>query len=135
MLKILNGKMKILKIEKYIKIYITIVILIILINCANNLDISENKITLKIEENGTNIKIFSSYLNELPTKIIVNKEIQKKNIFNFTTFNNTIELIWIYNLTNCSKIFYECNYITKIDFSHFDTSKVADMSYMFYKCN
>lgn len=40
----------------------------------------------------------------------------------------------IYANENCSTMFYYYQFISSIDFSNFDTSKVTDMSYMFYNC-
>ncbi|EGC01673.1 BspA family leucine-rich repeat surface protein [Ruminococcus albus] len=37
-------------------------------------------------------------------------------------------------VTNMSKMFYYCNYLREIDINGFDTSKVTDMSNMFYCC-
>ena len=140
MLELLNLKEKFPKKEKYFSITYNkiIILLLILLNltlCAEKNEI-ENKITLKIEKNGTNIKIYSSSFNEKPTKININGKLADitKNVFNFTTYNNTIDLIWDYALTNCFKLFYECNYISIIDLSNFDTSNVTNMGYMFYNC-
>ena len=39
------------------------------------------------------------------------------------------------NITNMSSMFDYCNSLTTLDVSNFDTSNVTDMSNMFYNCN
>ena len=39
------------------------------------------------------------------------------------------------NVANMGGMFYKCNSLDKIDVSHFDTSKVTKMGYMFYGCS
>ena len=36
---------------------------------------------------------------------------------------------------DCSHMFYDCNNLTSLDISSFDTSNVTDMGYMFYNCS
>ena len=38
------------------------------------------------------------------------------------------------NIKNVSYMFYNCNYLTNIDLSNFNSQKVTNMSHMFYKC-
>ena len=47
-----------------------------------------------------------------------------KGINNFITIN----------ATNMEGMFADCNELVNLDLSNFNTSKVNDMSYMFYKC-
>ncbi|MCD8120328.1 MAG: DUF285 domain-containing protein, partial [Lachnospiraceae bacterium] len=37
-------------------------------------------------------------------------------------------------VTDMRSMFYDCNNLTELDVSGFDTSKVTDMSYMFSMC-
>lgn len=39
------------------------------------------------------------------------------------------------NATSCYSMFEECSKYTSFDLSNFDTSKVTNMSYMFYNCS
>ena len=48
--------------------------------------------------------------------------------------NSTITLIWFEEIKNCSSMFSNCNYISKLDFLKFNSSKAIDMSKMFYQC-
>lgn len=52
---------------------------------------------------------------------------QEINSIFFSTINTT-------NVTNMSKMFYECKQLTTLDLSLFNTVNVTDMSYMFYDC-
>ena len=122
-----------------------------------------SKITIKINSSGEQ-KIFDSSLtgNRRPFSINVNNEpliIIKPSIFLNETFN-IIELNWSTDLTNCAKIFYDCDKIEEVDLSfigikvrnfnrmfedcisltsvilsNLDTSLSTDMSYMFLNCS
>ena len=45
-----------------------------------------------------------------------------------------VRLEFEFNLTNCSRMFYECENIVEIDLSNCDTQQVNNMSFMFYGC-
>ena len=49
--------------------------------------------------------------------------------------DNFIDLIWNNSINNCRCMFYECQDITEIDLSNFNTSLVTDMECMFYNCS
>ena len=139
-----NRKLKFKFNEKYkINILILFIIgifLLLFISKKNNhklrnLDYS-TKIELTIYGTGTKQILYKNF-ESLPSKIIINEEeivsIERSHYFNQDT--NIIELIWNYQLTNCSNMFSSCKEISKIDLSNFDSSKVVNMSQMFYQCN
>lgn len=43
-------------------------------------------------------------------------------------------VVTVTNMTSTNKMFYDCNKLTSIDVSRFDTSKVTDMYFMFGSC-
>ena len=97
-----------------------------------------NTITLKFHKEGNFKIIDSSFLDNNPyNKIIINKEIKTEKIhtYNFKQTENIVELIWEYNIINCYAMFRDCNGISEIDLSHFDTSQVKDMQEMFCRCS
>ena len=49
-----------------------------------------------------------------------------KNVY-FASFNTE-------NVTDMSKMFFNCHYLRKIDLSSFNTNKVRNMKWMFYWC-
>ena len=55
--------------------------------------------------------------------------------YTFTSEETIIRLIW-YNIqfTSCLNMFYYYTYITKVDLSKFDSSKVVTTNSMFYQC-
>ena len=46
----------------------------------------------------------------------------------------TIKYIFTKDIENTFDMFYECEYLTNIDLSNFNTQNVTDMSYMFSRC-
>ena len=58
------------------------------------------------------------------------------NLFKFLDISTTIDISeWdVSNVTNMSKMFYDCEKIN-FDISSWDVSKVENMSNMFYSCN
>ena len=46
----------------------------------------------------------------------------------------TIKYIFTKDIENVDHMFFECEYLTNIDLSNFNTQNVTDMSYMFSKC-
>jgi len=49
--------------------------------------------------------------------------------------NYTIKLKFKILMKDCSYMFYNCNYISEIDLSSFNTKNITNMSYMFTKVN
>ena len=80
----------------------------------NLCEINENNTTLIIDEK---IVPFAKYF--IPTK----------------TGIYSIKLLFKNNLSNCAYMFCNCENITEIDFSKFNTQNVNDMKYMFYNCS
>ena len=127
-----------------------------------------SKITIKINTSGNPQQIFSSSFNKnyYPSSIVINNIEQPStkigaNAFDLTEKSNIIELTWNTALTNCQKMFYNCDKIEEVDLSQFigkgvtkynnmfedcvsltsvnlsnlDTSSALDMSYMFLNCS
>ena len=69
------------------------------------------------------------YINEIETPIPSNGKV------NLTSNETIIRLIFNSDITNCRQFFRNLNYMTEIDLSKFDTSKVTDMGYMFIYCS
>ena len=87
-----------------------------------------------------NDKSASKYNNEREIKNSIKIIINGKAI-DFTYFYKfdeegkyKIEYLFKYKLTNTSHMFYQCNSITNLDLSNFDTRHVTDMSFMFSSC-
>ena len=98
------------------------------------------KITLRIKGTGTR-KVFSD--NSMfsskyyPNEVYINgyNQTEVKKYYNLEQVNNFVELIWYNLINNCSYMFSECSYITEINFSNFNASKVEKMLKMFYSCS
>ena len=97
---------------------------------------STSIVNMFIRNSGKN-KILSQNFQTSPDKIIINSMVvdSKTISYKFTTSNNTIQLIWDNQITNCSYMFSGCKTITGLDFSNFNSSNVVDMNQMFYQCN
>jgi len=101
-----------------------------------NSDYSEITIAL----NGPGVMKLINILDPLPTNIIINgvdvTEMATWDLkYDFQgEFEYTIVLKYNSSFTTCAYMFSPLDYITKIDLSKFDSSKVTDTSAMFYKC-
>ena len=69
--------------------------------------------------------IMADSMDNLPTSISFSG---KSNLL-------TVEYLNIDKVTNMYAMFRDCNNLTSLDVSNWDTSNVTDMSYMFYNCN
>ena len=117
---------------------------ITIINMINSIltnEIYESKysnITLKINKIGKRNIISSDFFYfDLIVMVEINGINQSKisDKYDFNTTENIVKLIWKNELISTQKLFRSCRYITEIDLSHFDTSKVTDMYQMFYGCS
>ena len=114
-----------------------IFIIYIIINSI--IPILSNSIKLKIKGIGLN-KIFSSDTNFpvdfYPNLILINNI--NKEIINHTYYFdedfNEVELIWNFTIGHSYYMFKECNKITEIDLSSFDSSLVTNTVGMFRDC-
>ena len=97
-----------------------------------NSDFSEIIIVIK----GTGEKQIISNDIPLPDKVIINgnETFSNNTIYYLPNEENIIEIIWYNQLTTCSKMFRNLNYIIKIDLSKFNSSLISDMSNMFESC-
>ena len=95
-------------------------------------------ITLKIKGIGNNTISGNKdyFLNKLKDVFIngIHQDIIH-HIYNLNQTDNLIELIFDDDITYCSGMFSECNNITEIDLSNFDTSKFQSMYSMFSNCS
>ena len=103
----------------------------------------KNQITFTLEINDINDYVFffsklydCKELNDSNVKLYINDEKYKfKNYFYpLKPGKYVIKILFNFNLKSCKNMFYNCNYITNIDLSLFDSKNVVDMSYMFYGC-
>ena len=128
-----------------IKIILNIIIMISFIQIMllnNELDFIKYKfsnITLKIKGTGNkNVLSTSSNFNERynPNMIYINgqNQLPVKRRYNFNQTDNFIELIWNQPIKSCYFMFFECEDITEIDLSNFNTSEVTTMNSMFEGC-
>ena len=100
----------------------------------NNLKFSN--ITLKIKGIGTK-NIFGSFFSQYPDIVYINgiKRSTITNSYDFNLTDNIVELIWNNSINNCEYLFFDCSFITEIDFSNFDTSEVTNMCGIFSGCS
>ena len=102
------------------------------------LEYKNSKIRLKIRGKGYKYIFSTNLLSKYyPKEIYINwnKQYLINCSYYFNEIDNFIELIWDNNINNCINIFRQCEDITEIDLSNFDTSEVTDMSNMFYGCS
>ena len=122
---------------------IKLIIIIILHNLtkSNRIDSKYSKITLKIKGEGENTILGNetdeyfediNFLKEVYINGIKQNTLEYKYIFNQT--ENFVELIFDEKISNCKYMFYQCNNITEINLSNFDTSQVTDMHGIFSYC-
>ena len=128
-----------------IKTYISLFFITIYFNITTSIKAEHNvvytsnlsKIIIKINSTGEQ-NIFSSSFNNYPNSIIINNNNQLTNInSNTLSLNdpfNTIELIWENDLTNCEKMFSQCDKIIEIDLSQFNGANVLKYNNMFEDC-
>ena len=99
------------------------------------------QIRLRINQNSVNqeVYIINSHFHKVPDMIIVNgKEktsINKKIIMlNNDEINSDVFIVFLSEVTNIARIFYNIHIITEIDFSHFKSSGVNYIEGMFEYC-
>ena len=86
----------------------------------------------------TGIKFSNSTFSAMPYTLICDSGVTNmrsmfSNCENLTTLDvSSFDTI---NVTDMNGLFYSCYSLKTLDVSNFDTSKVTDMSYMFYICN
>ena len=81
--------------------------------------------------------ILGDSFNYKPSEVIINgtsKGESCKKSCDFDEDINNVTLIFDYDITDCSYMFYNLISITEIDLSKFDASKVTRMNYMFRNC-
>ena len=144
-LKKQNEFKKIIKVLLFLLYYIIIYSLfsIFSVECQQRkLQISNSFIILKTKGKGF-IRILGNeglLSKEMPYKIYINdietKEIKREYYFNSSENDiNTFKIIWNIKINRIQYMFYNCENITEIDLSNFDTSQVTDMRYMFDGCS
>ena len=136
------------KIKKKIHFRKNIILLIILI-LNLNIDITNTKIIkymiyiskssiIKLKIYGTGIQyiLYSSYIsnpNEIKINGINQTDISKS--YNLVSENNTVEIKWNDQITDCSDMFRDCSNIYEIDFTDFDASNILKMDGLFRGCS
>ena len=94
-------------------------------------------IRLNIKGVGYRNILGNSFKNEsYPNITIINgiKQDINNNIYYFNESINYVELSWYNNIVNCEFMFHQCNNITFIDLSEFNSSQVVSMRSMFSGC-
>ena len=86
----------------------------------------------------TGIKFNGSTFSAMPYTLICDSGVTNMSSI-FSNCNNLTTLdvsnFNTINVTDMNSLFYSCYSLKTLDVSNFDTSKVTDMSYMFYICN
>ena len=99
---------------------------------------SDNEITITItlDEIGETF-IISEETNIIPDEIYLNGELiaTSVKIINLTEIENIVTLKWNSPLKSCENMFMDLDYISEVDLSKFDTSKVTNMAGMFQSCS
>ena len=93
---------------------------------------------ISLEIIGDGKKIIINTL-DIPSKVLINgidSEVSDLSDYNLPSREiNNITIQWDYPLTDCFEMFREIEGLTKVDLSKFDSSKVLNMSGMFYNCD
>ena len=104
-------------------------------------NINENEITIthKNNNNENKIRIFGEdFINNNKNKCKIKyeeKEYELQEYFEIKTEELVLKLLDINNITDISKMFYECEYLQSIpDISKWNTNNVINISYMFSYC-
>ena len=104
--------------------------------------LNNSKIILKINGSGPQ-RIFSDDYNGFPdsTKLKINNGNEEDfntnshpYVVNLENSPNIIEITWMSNLVNCSKMFSGCENITEVDLSGFVGTNVERFDFMFENC-
>ena len=100
----------------------------------------QSKIMIKINTSGEQIQIFSSSIFKNPNSVKINNNepitinSKTRNKFDLTEKSNIIELTWNTALTNCQKMFYNCDKIEEVDLSQFIGKGVTKYNSIFEDC-
>ena len=125
-------------------IIIKYLLFVSIISCNNKRLFKLNDSIIKLELNVTEIKNDKIYHSEFYNKnkiknIVINgdeKTINSDGRYDIQKLNiNYIEIILSGYAESCYYMFLDCNSITKIDLSNFDTSQVTNMYGMFDGCS
>ena len=99
--------------------------------------ISSNIIRMKFKGTG-NENIFINNKNgiDCPNRIYIDRKLISKKTCKYKFPNKivSIKMEWDKNFIHCYKMFADISNIIEIDLSHFNTSLVKNMSYMFDNC-
>ena len=92
-------------------------------------------IIVKINKTGLQKAFYSHFLP--PDEIYINgiNQSQINSQYDLNISNNEIKLVWNKQINNCYSMFNNCENITEIDLSHFDSSNVTSMGSMFFGCS
>ena len=109
----------------------------------NNYLLNVNEITLKVKGTGIQNILFDLAINNYdhipcPSKRYVDDVVQNRNPcyqVNVNKLGSIIKLEWDKPLNSTYALFRECENITEINLTNFDTSLVIDMSNMFSYCH
>ena len=129
---------KIIRYNKREFIFYTLINLLLLPNifkltCQNIILSEDSIVNLKISGNGQQ-KIFNRGTN--PNEIWIDN-IKQKTVKNTYDLNptNIISLKWTVDINNCEYMFSGCNFISGMNFTHFDSTKCSKIFRMFENCH
>ena len=114
-----------------------ILIILFLLYIKIQISISDNPvITLKINK-GTKSKIMSINFKDYLSEVYVNGEFMTTldNYYQINEDNSTVKIILKSQITNCNKLFHNCDKITEIKLENFDSSNIESLSESFYGCS
>ena len=103
-----------------------------------NIFFTSSEIRLVINESGDKNVLYQYYYTT-PSDVLVNgiskKENQNQKTYLLESDFNNITLIFENEIQTCNNMFKGLTYISEIDLSNFDSSKVTEMSNMFQGCS
>ena len=94
----------------------------------------DSTVLIKISGNGEKL-VFFDELATRPYKVYIDN-VEKSGInykYNLNE-NNVVKLVWNRPITNCKRMFKNCDSIVEIKFVNFDTSQSINMASMFFNC-
>ena len=123
-------------------LYLILYVLFKQFSISSNINLSlfsySSFIIVKINKTGLQKAFYSGYSGYFlpPDEIYINgiNQSQINSQYDLNISNNEIKLVWNKQINNCYSMFNNCESITEIDLSHFDSSNVTSMGSMFYRC-
>ena len=127
---------------KILFLYLILYLLFKQFSISSNINLSlfsySSFIIVKINKTGLQKAFYSGYSGYFlpPDEIYINgiNQSQINSHYDLNISNNEIKLVWSEQIKSCDYMFNNCENITEIDLSHFDSSIVTSMGSMLYRC-